>query len=92
MIYLGHLQLTLLLLLLPDTSHIGIDVEDEDEDDDDADDAGDLLPGTGSVGDVVEEAARLEQLLRKPPVFQLLLPWLSFSECQIFSLVQKAMA
>ena len=33
-----------------------------------------LLPGTGSVGDVVEEAARLEQLLRKPPVFQLLLP------------------
>ena len=74
MIYLGHLQLTLLLLLLPDTSHIGIDVEDEDEDDDDADDAGDLLPGTGSVGDVVEEAARLEQLLRKPPVFELLLP------------------
>ena len=77
MIYLGHLQLTLLLLLLPDTPHIGIgvDVEDEDEDDDDADDAGDdLLPGTGSVGDVVEEAARLEQLLRKPPVFQLLLP------------------
>ena len=73
MIYLGHLQLTLLLLLLPDTSHIGIDVEDEDEDDDDADDAGDLLPGTGSVGDVVEEAARLQQLLRKPPVFQLLL-------------------
>ena len=73
MIYLGHLQLTLLLLLLPDTSHIGIDVEDEDEDD--ADDASDdLLPGTGSVGDVVEEAARLEQLLRKPPVFQLLLP------------------
>ena len=77
MIYLGPLQLTLLLLLLPDTPHIGIgvDVEDEDEDDDDADDAGDdLLPGTGSVGDVVEEAARLEQLLRKPPVFQLLLP------------------
>ena len=73
MIYLGHLQLTLLLLLLPDTPHIGISV-DEDEDDDDADDAGDdLLPGTGSVGDVVEEAARLQQLLRKPPVFQLLL-------------------
>ena len=68
------MQLTLLLLLLPDTPHIGVDVEDEDEDDDDAVDAGDdLLPGTGSVGDVVEEAARLQQLLRKPPVFQLLL-------------------